>query len=211
MKFLRLMAISLLSLISLIVILSCESTDDVVSTHSSQLGMAWQGISFGDYNPAKSCEDQVCACFTSLKITVSKVMLQRIDIDGTEPFDLYGGKSYTFDAKVNANGNFFTIPDLPMTLDPGIYQLQSIMIDKVQASPDISGNGNLGLNDAPPTSAYLNLQLGAYCSDTLNLQEGWSKILRAEFSCTESIRYNKSTKRFTFFPIIYIQEPHCVY
>jgi hypothetical protein len=197
-------------LISLVPILSCSQKDDVKPSYDSQLTLYWEGIGFPVEDEPK-CDLVPCACYETFSVTISKVIVRRLDVE-SEPFDLLEGESVTFDSKEYIDGNTFKAPGTTWNLDPGRYELMSITVDAVEAGPDLNGDVNMNqeLNAALPAEAYLILYMGDYCDRTFNLQEGWHKQLIFGFSCEDSVYYNRFTQKFVFDPVIYCSEPHCL-
>jgi len=207
---LSILALSFLMLMGLIPIMSCSQDDDVKSSYGSQLSLYWEGIGFPpDDDP--DCQLVPCSCFAAFSVTISKVIVRRVDVE-SDPFDLLEGESITFDSKEYTDGNTFKAPDKTWRLDPGRYQLMSITVNAVEGSPDLNGDVNMNqeLNAALPEQAYLILYMGDYCDVTFNLQEGWHKQLVFSFSCDDSVYYNRYTRKFVFDPVIYCTEPHCL-
>ncbi len=205
-----LQVLALFVLASFLCISSCSQTDDVKDRYTSRIKIGFGGIAFPDED-APNCETGPCACFTSFMVTVSHFIVQRVDIADTEPFDLLDGRSYTFDAKKYMNGEVFYVSSTGRAIDPGVYEVQSLTVESVQASPILNGVDAMNdqLNSSLPAEAYLNLYMGAYCDYWFNIQEGYYKTIVLSFGCQGNVLFNTNTRIFSCAPEFNSVEAHC--
>lgn len=199
----------LLVIFHLILLPACSEDDDIKAKYDSNLLVSWIGFSFNcpfriDKPPAcpfPEEEPENCPCqhLTSFNITVSNFIMKRIFEDFSEgnEFDFYQGRSYQFNLRGATENNPFVTPDFNATLEPSWYEVVSFQIDDFQIEVDGFPELEQQLNDDLHASVVLPMTIvpresrpdyrDAFFRRKIALQEGWTRNLLINFSCSESI------------------------